>query len=101
MKQYVIRQAYTDNYHVFQYVDGKLEANSILSYYALDGYIQAIKNKGYTRAYFEPEYKMKMLQAQEELEFATEAYEKAKNSPLILNDDEIQKFKKITLIEDD
>lgn len=25
MKQYVIKEAYTDNYHVLRYVDGKLE----------------------------------------------------------------------------
>lgn len=100
MKQYVIREAYTDNYQVFQYVDGKLEVNSILGYYALEGYIEAIENMGYTRAYFVPEYEKEMQKAKEEYDFASEQFEKAKNSPLILNDEETKKFKKIAFIED-
>lgn len=99
MKQYVIKEAYTDNYHVLQYVNGKLEKNNIVSWYELDGYVSALKNMGYIKAYYVPEYKMKMYEAQEELDFATKSYNEAKNSPLLLSDDEVSKYKMITHTE--
>lgn len=99
MKQYVIKEAYTDNYHVLQYVDSKLETDSIVSWYGLDGYVSALENMGYTKAYYVPEYKMKMYEAQEELDFATRAYNEAKSRPLVLSDEEVSKYKKITHME--
>lgn len=95
MKQYVIKEAYTDNYHVLQYEDGKLEKSNIVSWYELDGYVLALKNSGYIRSYYVPDYKMKMYEAQEELDFATRAYNEAKNSPLVLSDEEVNKYRTI------
>lgn len=100
-KQYVIKEAYTDNYHVLQYVDGKLERCNIVSYYELDGYIAALKNMGYVRAYYEREYHVKMLRAKEDYEFALADYEKAKENPLVLSDEEIKKYRKITHSNDE
>lgn len=99
MKQYVIKEAYTDIYHVLQYVDGKYEDSTIVSYYELDGYIAALKNMGYERAYYVPEYKMKMYEAQEELDFATRAYNEAKKNPLVLSDEEEKRYKLILHME--
>lgn len=98
-KQYVIKEAYTDNYHVLQYVDGKLEAHNIISYYELDGYISALKNMGYIQAYYEREYHVKMLRAKEDYEFALAYYEKAKENPLGLSDGEVEKYRQVTHME--
>ena len=100
MKQYVIKQAYTDNYHVLQYQDGKLESHNIISYYELDGYIAALKNMGYKQAYYEREYKVKMLKAKEEYEFALADYEKVKENPLVLSEKEIERYRQITHMEE-
>ena len=100
-KQYVIKEAYTDNYHVLQYIDGKLEGHNIVSYYELDGYIAALKNMGYIRAYYEREYHVKMLIAKEDYEFALADYEKAKESPLNLSDEEIERYRRITHSNDE
>lgn len=99
MKQYVVKEAYTDNYHVLQYVDGVLEANDILSYYVLEGYIRAIENLGYTRAYFEPEYLKLMQQAKEEYDFAMEQYKTAQENSLVLSEKEVERYKLITHFE--
>lgn len=95
-KQYVITEAYTDNYHVLQYVDNKFEDDNIVSYYELDGYIAALHNMGYEEAYYVPEYATKVREAQEILNLAIKAYEKAKNSPLVLSEEEAKKYKNIT-----
>lgn len=95
-KQYVLKKAYADNYHVLQYVDGKLKAHNIISYYNLDGYIDDLKNMGYIQAYYEREYHVKMLRAKEDYEFAFADYERAKENPLMLDDEEIEKYRQIT-----
>lgn len=100
-KQYVIKMAYTDNYHVLQYVDGKLEAHNIVSYYELDGYIAALKNMGYIQAYYEREYHVKMQRAKEDYEFALADYERAKEKPLVLNEEEIERYRRITHCNDE
>lgn len=100
-KQYVIKMAYTDNYHVLQYVDGKLETHNIISYYELDGYIAALKNMGYVQAYYEREYHVKMLRAKEDYEFALADYEKAKENSLIMDDKEIERYRHITHSNDE
>lgn len=80
-KQYVIKKAYTDNYHILQYIDGQLEAHNIISYY-------------------EREYHVKMLRAKEDYEFALADYEKAKENPLIMDDKEIERYRRIIRMEE-
>lgn len=99
-KQYVIKTTHEGNYHVLQYVEGKLEAHNIVSYYELDGYVAALRNMGYVQAYYEREYHVKMLKAKEEYEFALEDYEKAKESPLTLSNEEVERYRQITHMEE-
>lgn len=96
MKQYVVKEAYTGNYHVLQYVDGVLETHDIINSYALPGYIQAIENAGYTRACYEPEYLKKLEQAKEDYDFAVSQYEFAKEHSLVLSDAEAKHYSDIT-----
>lgn len=95
VKQYIYEPTYTDNYHVIQIVDGKIERDSIVAYYELDGFLAALQAMGYEKGYFVPQYKMKMMLAQEELEFAQRAYEEAMRHPVELEKDEIEKYRKI------
>ena len=98
-KQYVIKAAYIDNWYVLQYIDGRLEAYNIVSYWDLDGYLSALKNNGYTQAYFVREYNCEMLKAKEEYEWAVAKYEEALKNPLEITDDEIERYRKITRAE--
>lgn len=97
MKQYIIKEAYTNNYHVLRYNDEKLEDHSIESYYNLNGCINVLESMGYKQVYFEKEYEIKMLNAKEEYERALADYEMAKENPLILSKQELKKFKTITI----
>lgn len=96
MKQYVIKFAYTDNYHVLQYVNGELESHNIVSYWELGGYISALEDMGYARAYYVAEYKFEMLKAKEQYEFAMERYEEAMKKPLALSEQQVEVYRKIT-----
>ena len=100
MKQYVVKEAYDGNYHVLQYVDGKLESHDIISLYALDGYKKASENAGYTRAYFVPEYKKEMLKSKEAYLSSFSEYENAQRHPLVLSDEETLNYRIITHDED-
>lgn len=95
VKQYIFEPAYTDNYHVIQVVDGKIEDHAIVSYWELDGFIKALERMGYERGYFVPRYKVELLRIQEELEFAQEAYDRAVQHPVTLEGAEVERYKKI------
>lgn len=95
MKQYVIKEAYTDNYHVLRYANGKLESSSIVSFYRLSGYIECLENEGYKEAYYVPEYEEAVTSAQEALDHAMAMYNLAKENPLALSDEETKRFKEI------
>ena len=101
MKQYVIKEAYTRNYHVLQYVDGRLECDNIIELHELNGYVAALKNMGYSEAYYVPEYENRMKKAQIELNRATNLCELAKAYPLILSDEEVKRYKNITYTEEE
>lgn len=62
----------------------------------MDGYIAALKNRGYVQAYYEREYRVIMLRAKEDYEFALADYEKAKENPLVLDDKEVDRYRRIT-----
>ena len=49
-KQYIYKLAYTDNYHVIQVVDGKIEHSTIVAYYELDGFLSALRSMGMRKA---------------------------------------------------
>ena len=100
MKQYVVKEAYDGNYHVLQYVDGKLESHDIISWHALDVYTKTIEEDGYTRAYFVPEYKKEMLKAKEAYLSSFSEYENAQRHPLVLSDEETLNYRIITHDED-
>lgn len=91
MRQYVVLQAYTDNYHVIQVVDGKILQDNIVAYYNLPGYTDALENHGYQKAYFVPEAKKALEVAKKEYLYAQSAYDTAVNAPLQITDEEAQK----------
>lgn len=95
-KQYIYKLAYTDNYHVIQVVDGKIEHSTIVAYYELDGFLSALRSMGYEEGYYVPEYKLEMLKAQEELEFAQKAYNRSVQHPVNFASGEADKYKMIT-----
>lgn len=82
-KQYVVTEAYNDNYKVVQYVDGVYDGGKIVAYYELDGFISALESMGYEKAYDVDEAEKKMLGAKQQYEWALKEYEHAKNHALI------------------
>lgn len=44
--QYTIEQAYTDNVSVCKFKDGKQIDHDIISWYALEGYVECLENGG-------------------------------------------------------
>lgn len=97
-KQYVVKEAYTDNYCVLQYEDGKLTNYTIIAYYEVDGYLTSLQNMGYTQAYYVPEYKAKVDELRRELNHAISEYENAVKNPLIWSDYdyELGRYKRVT-----
>ena len=95
MRQYVVKEAYSGNYWILQY-DNKLEKSRILDTYEVAGYVAALIDMGYERAYYVPEYQAKVRDAQEELDAAKSAYEEAIKHPLVLSEEEFAKYRSIT-----
>ena len=91
MKQYVIMDAYQDNYHIIQVVDGKIERDKIVALYNLVGYTDALEAQGYTRAYFVPEAKNALEVAKANYMYAQDEYDKAVNNALQISDAEAKK----------
>ena len=82
-KQYVIRQAYTDNDEVSTYIDGKLENYSVMSYWQTEGYCKALEVQGYSKAYDLSELREQIDVAKQEYEDALEFYNKVKEKALV------------------
>lgn len=70
MKQYMVTKAYTDNYHVYCFNNGKLETDTIVALWDLSGYLSALENMGYTEGFYVPEHEKKVRCAQEALKYA-------------------------------
>ena len=85
MKQYVTKEAYTDNTTIYQFVDGTLVSYGIYSDYEVPGYLRCLEDKGYKHAYFVDAYLQKVKEAEEALKEAKEMYEVAKKAPLIIS----------------
>lgn len=50
MKQYTVETAYTGNYRITTYENGKRIKSGIVSWYEVDGYKIALEEMGYIRA---------------------------------------------------
>lgn len=86
MKQYKVEDAYSDNYKITMYNDGKLEFYDIVSYYEFQGYVSCLESQGYKKAYDVEEYKRKLEDAEANLIDAKKLYELALNNVLVLKD---------------
>ena len=91
MKQYVVIPAYTDNYHIICVEDGKIGHNSIVSYYNMPGYCEALESQGYKKAYFLPKAKKELEEAKRAYLYAQSEYDTAVNNPLQISDEEAKK----------
>lgn len=80
IKQYMIEKAYTDNYKIILYEDGKKISYDIVAYYEQEGYIMALESMGYTMAY-------NTVKAYEKFCEAKEEYELALTAPLFVKED--------------
>lgn len=76
-KEYVIRQAYTDNDEVSTYIDGKLENYSVMSYWQTEGYCKALEEQGYSKAYDLSELRYDLSELRKEIEIAKQEYDDA------------------------
>lgn len=83
MKQYTIEDAYTGNVGIRCYNNGKEVDYEIVNDYNIQGYCSVLENQGYTRAYDVKKYQELVNEAEENLKWAIEDYERALNSPLI------------------
>lgn len=92
MKQYFITTAYTDNYHVIRVNDGKIEHDEIVAYYELEGYQSALESFGYHKAEYVPALEAEVKKAQETLEYAQQALERAKQNPLKISEQDAKKY---------
>lgn len=95
MKQYVITPAYTGNDHVICVNNGKVESDTIVAYYELQGYTNALENMGYERAEYVPALEAKVKKAQEELEWAQEALKDAFRHPLKISEEDAKRYRLI------
>lgn len=91
MKQYVVIPAYTDNYHIICVENGKIGHNTIVTYYNMPGYCEALEAQGYEKAYFLPKAKKELEAAKKEYLYAQKAYDEAMEAPLQISDDEAKK----------
>lgn len=100
-KQYIFTEAYTDNYFVLQYVDGKRKNEEIVSINELDGYLSALENMGYERAYYEKEFISRIKNLEEELRIAKESYQNAQGCFLDLSVEEAKEYEEIVNFDED
>ena len=99
-KQYVVSDAYSGNYCVMQYIDGKLKHYSFVAVHELSGHLETLKDNGYREAYFVEQYEREMQKAMEAYRCAEEAYKRAKRKPLLLDKAETERYKQLTFFED-
>lgn len=83
MKQYTVEDAYTGNVGIRCFKDGREIDYEIVNDYNIQGYCFALEKQGYTRAYDVKKYRELLEEAEENLKWAREDYERALNSPLI------------------
>lgn len=95
-KQYVVREAYSDNLMVLLYENGKLECYDIVPHYEVTGYILGLENHGYEQAFFVEEYIERFEEARERLNYAINELDDAKRYPLELSTEEAEEYKRIT-----
>ena len=100
-KQYIFTEAYSYNYWVLQYVDGECEKEKIVSLYELDGYLCALENMGYERAYYEKEFLARIKNLEEELRMAKEWYQNTQGRFLNLSEKEMERYEEITNFDED
>ena len=100
-KQYTFTEAYSDNYWVLQYIDGKREVAEIVSLYEIDGYLSALENMGYERAYYKKEFLARIKNLEEELREVKEKYQNIKNCFLDLSEKEAKRYEEITNFDED
>lgn len=100
-KQYIFTEAYSYNYWVIQYIDGKYENGKIVSLYELDGYLSALESMGYERAYYEKEILARIKNLEEELRTAKERYQKEQGYFLNLSQKEAERYEEITNFDED
>jgi hypothetical protein len=91
MKQYIVMPAYTDNYHVIAAENGKVVSDEIIAFYELAGYLRALESQGYAKAYFLPEAKKELEEAELDYQQAKEHYKLAKDNALQISDEEASK----------
>lgn len=91
MKQYCVKPAYTDNYHVVECVDGKITSDTIVSYYELVGVTSYLESKGYQKAYYLPDAEIELARAEQAYKDALEAYNEAKEKALQITPEEAAK----------
>ena len=100
-KQYVIQKAYTGNSRILQYVNGKYETGTIIADYKICGYVSALENMGYERAYYEREFLARIKNLEEELRMAKEWYQNVQGCFLNLSAEEAEKYEEITYFDED
>ena len=84
--QYTIEDAYSGNVSVCKFKDGKKIDYDIVSWYALEGYVECLENEGYELAYEVSIYKQKWEEAKELEKEAHTAYINALCHPLMKPD---------------
>lgn len=100
-KQYVIQKAYTGNSRILQYVNGKYEGGIIIADYEIHGYVSALENMGYERAYYEKEFIARIKNLEKELREAKEWYQNVQGCFLDLSKEEAKKYEELTYFDED
>lgn len=101
VKQYVVQKAYTGNNRVLRYVNGKYEDGEIITDYNICGYINALENMGYERAYYEKEFTARIKNLEKELAEAKRQYRNVQGRFLNLSSDEAKKYEELTYFDED
>ena len=83
IKQYTIEEAYTGNFCIKQYIDGKCIHKTIINDYDSLGYQMALEDDGFEQAIDTDKAREDMERAKEAYEDAVEWYEYAKKHALI------------------
>lgn len=99
-KQYVIKEAYTANSRILQYVDGKYETSTIVADYEVSGYVSALENMGYKRAYYEKEFLARIRNLEEALKDAKEMHQNVQGCFLDLSTEEAKKYERLTYFDE-
>ena len=99
-KQYVIKKTYNGNSRILQYVDRRYDACTIVAYYEVSGYVSALENMGYKRAYYEKEFLARIRNLEEALKDAKEMYQNVQGCFLDLSTEEAEKYERLTYFDE-